>query len=105
MRSPRMSRRARPRSWLTHRCRWGVDAVGGTITEPARRSKPSWYLIVTDDRMIPPQQQRVMAERVGAMTTEVPGNHAIYVSQPSAIGYADHDSPARLDAACPVRHD
>lgn len=63
----------------------GVDAVGGTISDPAWRSKPSWYLITTEDRMIPPQQQRAMAERVGARTTGVPGNHAIYVSQPSAV--------------------
>jgi pimeloyl-ACP methyl ester carboxylesterase len=64
---------------------WGVDALGGTVTDPAWRSKSSWYLIVTDDRMIPPQAQRAMAERAGATTTEVPGSHAIYVSQPSAV--------------------
>ena len=63
----------------------GVDAVSGTISAAAWRSKPSWYLITTEDRMIPPQQQRTMAERVGATTTDVPGNHAIYVSQPSAV--------------------
>jgi hypothetical protein len=33
---------------------WGLDAATGTISEPAWRSKPSWYLITTDDRMIPP---------------------------------------------------
>jgi pimeloyl-ACP methyl ester carboxylesterase len=63
----------------------GVDAVSGTISDPAWRSKPSWYLIVTEDRMIPPQQQREMAARVGATTTDVPGNHTIYVSQPAAV--------------------
>ena len=63
---------------------WGVEALNGTVSDPAWRSKPSWYLIVTDDRMIPPQAQRAMAERAGASTTEVPGSHAIYVSQPSA---------------------
>lgn len=64
---------------------WGVDALNGTISDPAWRSKPSWYLIVTEDRMIPPPLQRTMAERAGATTAEVPGSHAIYVSQPSAI--------------------
>ncbi len=64
---------------------WGVEALGGTVSDPAWRSKPSWYLIVTDDRMIPPPAQRMMAERAGATTTEVPGSHAIYVSQPGAV--------------------
>jgi pimeloyl-ACP methyl ester carboxylesterase len=64
---------------------WGVEALGGTISDPAWRNKPSWYLIVTDDRMIPPPAQRMMAERTGATSTEVPGSHAIYVSQPGAV--------------------
>ena len=64
---------------------WGVEALNGTISDPAWRSKPSWYLIATDDRMIPPPAQRMMAERAGATTTEVPGSHAIYVSQPGAV--------------------
>ena len=64
---------------------WGVEALGGTISDPAWRNKPSWYLIVTDDRMIPPPAQRMMAEQTGATSTEVPGSHAIYVSQPGAV--------------------
>jgi pimeloyl-ACP methyl ester carboxylesterase len=64
---------------------WGVEALNGTITEPAWRSKPTSYLIVTDDRMIPPQLQRTMAERAGATTAEVPGSHAIYVSRPDSV--------------------
>ena len=64
---------------------WGVDALGGAITEPAWRLKPSWYLVVTDDRMIPPTAQRAMSERTGSTVTEVPGSHAIYVSQPAAV--------------------
>ena len=64
---------------------WGVEALGGVVSDPAWRSKPSWYLIVTDDRMIPPLAQRTMAERTGATTTEVPGSHAIYVSRPDAV--------------------
>ena len=64
---------------------WGLEALNGTVSDPAWRSKPSWYMIVTDDRMIPPQAQRTMAERAGATTGEVPGSHAIYVSQPAAV--------------------
>ena len=64
---------------------WGVGALTGTIREPAWRSKPSWYLVATDDRMIPPPAQRVMAQRAGSTVVEVPGSHAIYVSQPRAV--------------------
>jgi pimeloyl-ACP methyl ester carboxylesterase len=64
---------------------WGVDAAGGTISEAAWRSKPSWYLVSTDDRMIPPPAQREMSARLGSTVTEVAGSHAIYVSQPEAV--------------------
>jgi pimeloyl-ACP methyl ester carboxylesterase len=64
---------------------WGVDALGGPVSEPAWRVKPSWYLVVTDDRMVPPPAQRAMSERAGSTVTEVPGSHAIYVSQPAAV--------------------
>jgi pimeloyl-ACP methyl ester carboxylesterase len=64
---------------------WGVDALGGAITEPAWRHTPSWYLLATEDRMIPPPAQRMMAERAGATVVEAAGSHAIYVSQPAAV--------------------
>src|SRR3954469_17198122 len=64
---------------------WGVDALGGTISEPAWRTKPSWYLVATDDHMIPPPVQRAMSERAGATVTETPGSHAVYVSNPAAV--------------------
>jgi pimeloyl-ACP methyl ester carboxylesterase len=64
---------------------WGVNALGGTITEAAWRIKPSWYLVTGQDRMIPPSAQRAMAERTGATVTEVTGSHSIYVSQPAAV--------------------
>jgi pimeloyl-ACP methyl ester carboxylesterase len=64
---------------------WGLDALGGQITDPAWKTKPTWYLRVTDDRMIPLPAQRFMCERAGATATEVPGSHAIYVSNPSAV--------------------
>jgi pimeloyl-ACP methyl ester carboxylesterase len=61
---------------------WGVKALGGAISEPAWRTKPSWYLVVTEDKMIPPDAQRAMSKRAGAKVVEVKGSHAIYVSQP-----------------------
>ena len=64
---------------------WGVAALSGAITEPAWRSKPSWYLIATDDRMIPPPAQQLMSKRAGSTVVEVKGSHAVYVSQPSAV--------------------
>jgi pimeloyl-ACP methyl ester carboxylesterase len=63
---------------------WGVEALQGTISEPAWRSKPSWYLIATDDRMIPPPAQHTMSGRIGATVEEAAGSHSIYVSQPGA---------------------
>jgi pimeloyl-ACP methyl ester carboxylesterase len=64
---------------------WGVNALGGTISEASWRIKPSWYLVTADDRMIPPSAQRSMSERAGSTVTEVPGSHSIYVSQPAAV--------------------
>ena len=65
---------------------WGVDALGGTISEAAWRVKPSWYLVTGEDRMIPPSAQRSMAERTGATVTEAPGtSRSVYVSQPQAV--------------------
>ena len=64
---------------------WGLSALGGAISEPAWRTKPSWYLIATDDRMIPPPAQQFMAKRAGSTVVEAKGSHAIYVSQPSAV--------------------
>jgi len=64
---------------------WGVDALNGAVSEPAWKTKPSWYLVATDDKMIPPDAQRFMAKRAGSTVTEVAGSHAIYVSQPKAV--------------------
>jgi pimeloyl-ACP methyl ester carboxylesterase len=64
---------------------WGVDALNGAITEPAWRSKPSWYLVATNDRMIPPPAQRAMSKRAGSTVVEVEGSHAVYVSKPQAV--------------------
>ena len=64
---------------------WGVEALNGMIGEAAWRTKPSWYLIATDDRMIPPPAQHFMSQRAGSTVVEVAGSHAIYVSNPEAV--------------------
>jgi pimeloyl-ACP methyl ester carboxylesterase len=81
---------------------WGLEALGGTVSDPAWRSKPSWYLIATDDRMIPPPAQRMMAERAGATTTEAPGSHAIYVSDPASVADLITQAARSLQAASSV---
>lgn len=64
---------------------WGVEALEGAVSEPAWQTKPSWYLVATDDRMIPPPAQRAMSERTGATVSETPGSHAVYVSRPAVV--------------------
>src|SRR5437016_216188 len=64
---------------------WGVAALSGTISEPAWRAKPSWYLVTTEDKMIPPPAQHCMSKRAGSTVVEAKGSHAIYVSQPGAV--------------------
>ena len=64
---------------------WGVEALNGAISQPAWKTKPSWYLVATDDKMIPPPAQRLMSKRAGATVVEVAGSHSVYVSQPDAV--------------------
>jgi pimeloyl-ACP methyl ester carboxylesterase len=64
---------------------WGLNALSGTVTEPAWKVKRSWYLVTTEDKMIPPPAQRQMAKRAGSTVVEVKGSHAVYVSQPRAV--------------------
>jgi pimeloyl-ACP methyl ester carboxylesterase len=64
---------------------WGVDALGGTVSQPAWRTKPSWYLLTTEDRMIPPQAQTAMAQRAGCDVTEVAASHSVFLSQPAVV--------------------
>jgi pimeloyl-ACP methyl ester carboxylesterase len=75
---------------------WGLEALNGAVSEPAWRTKPSWYLVASDDRMIPPPAQRAMSERAGSTVVEAPGSHSIYVSQPRAT--ADLIAQAARDA-------
>ena len=64
---------------------WGVDALAGEVSKPAWSIKPSWYLVASDDHMIPPDAQRAMAARAGATVSEVAASHSVYVSQPAAV--------------------
>jgi pimeloyl-ACP methyl ester carboxylesterase len=64
---------------------WGVNALAGKVTAPAWKSKPSYYLVASDDHMIPPQAQRAMAKRAGASVVETHGSHAVYVSKPAEV--------------------
>ena len=64
---------------------WGLDALNGAISEPAWKTKPSWYLVATDDKMIPPLAQQLMSKRAGSTVVEVKGSHAVYVSKPEEV--------------------
>ena len=64
---------------------WGVAALEGKVTAPAWKVKPSWYLVATADKMIPPDAQRSMSKRAGSTVVEAKGSHAIYVSQPQVV--------------------
>jgi pimeloyl-ACP methyl ester carboxylesterase len=77
---------------------WGVEALSGTITRPAWSSKPSWYLVVTEDKMIPLAAQRLMSKRAGSTVVEVAGSHAIYVSQPEAVASLIETAAAEVQA-------
>ena len=64
---------------------WGVEALAGVVSAPAWQTKPAYYLVATEDKMIPPPAQRAMAGRAKATVTEVPGSHSIYVSKPEEV--------------------
>ena len=77
---------------------WGVEALTGAVTEPAWRTKPSLYLVAADDRMIPPDAQRMMANRADATVAETPGSHGIYVSNPTAVAAVVERAAAAVEA-------
>ncbi|WP_114240591.1 alpha/beta hydrolase [Dyella sp. C9] len=81
---------------------WGVAALSGTITQAAWKTKPSWYLLVTDDKMIPIGAQRMMAKRANATTKEVPGSHAIYVSNPKAVAALIEQAAKKVQSSSAV---
>jgi pimeloyl-ACP methyl ester carboxylesterase len=64
---------------------WGIGALEGAVQQPAWKSRRSYYLVASEDKMIPPPAQRAMSQRVGATTIEVAGSHAIYESKPAEV--------------------
>jgi len=66
---------------------WGLDALNAAVSQAAWRTKPSWYMVTTEDKMIPPDAQRAMSKRAGSTVVEVKGSHAVYVSQPQAVAH------------------
>jgi pimeloyl-ACP methyl ester carboxylesterase len=78
---------------------WGLGAISGTVSEPAWKTKPSWYLVTTEDRMIPPDAQRAMSKHANATVVEVKGSHAIYVSQPRAVADLIEQAARKAEAA------
>ena len=78
---------------------WGVEALSGAVTEPTWRSKPSWYLVATNDKMIPPDAQRAMSKRMGAKVVEIEGSHAVYVSQPREVAHLIEQAARSLTLA------
>lgn len=78
---------------------WGVEALSGVVSEPAWKTRPSWYLVATDDKMIPPPAQRFMSTRARASVVEAAGSHAIYVSQPAAVAALIERAVKELETA------
>ena len=78
---------------------WGLEALNGSVTNAAWRTKPSWYLIATDDKMIPPDAQRFMSKRAGAAVVETKGSHAFYVSRPAPVAALIEQAAATIATA------
>jgi pimeloyl-ACP methyl ester carboxylesterase len=64
---------------------WGLESASAGATAAAWKTKPSWYLLTTEDHMIAPELQRFMSKRAGSKVVEIKGSHAIYVSHPEAV--------------------
>ena len=83
---------------------WGVDALAGAVTEPAWRTKPSWYLLTTEDRMIPPPAQRAMSSRAGSTVAEVEASHSVFVSRPTAVAEVIRAATAAVSSGTAKMH-
>jgi pimeloyl-ACP methyl ester carboxylesterase len=81
---------------------WGLNALNGAVSEPAWKTKQSWYLVATDDKMIPPPAQRQMSKRAGSSVVEIKGSHAIYVSQPKAVADLIEKAAKDVSAKAPA---
>ncbi len=59
--------------------------LGTPITAPAWKTKPSYGIVATQDRMINPDLERTMYKRAGAKVTEIKGSHAVFISNPNEV--------------------
>jgi pimeloyl-ACP methyl ester carboxylesterase len=59
-----------------------TDSFTHKVTSPAWKTKPTWYMVATEDRSINPDQERMMAKRANAKTVEVKASHVAYMSHP-----------------------
>jgi pimeloyl-ACP methyl ester carboxylesterase len=72
-----------------------VNSLGGAISTPAWRSKPSWYIVAAEDRAIPPALEAAMAKTIGATTTTVQGSHLIMMSKASEVAAVIEEAAAQ----------
>jgi pimeloyl-ACP methyl ester carboxylesterase len=77
---------------------WGVEALAGAVGDPAWKTKPSWYLVATDDHMIPPPAQHAMAQRAGSTKVEQAGSHSVYISHPQEVAALIQQAAQKLAA-------
>jgi pimeloyl-ACP methyl ester carboxylesterase len=61
------------------------SALGEEMSIPAWKSLPTWYLVAGEDQAIPPDAERLFAQRMGATTVEVATNHVAMVSHPDDV--------------------
>ena len=64
---------------------WGLKAVQTKISSPAWKQKPSYFMVTTQDRMVPPSEQRAMAARAGSKVVEIESSHAVILSHPKSV--------------------
>jgi pimeloyl-ACP methyl ester carboxylesterase len=62
-----------------------AEIFGTSITTPAWKTKPTYGIVATQDRMINPKLERFMYKRANAQVTELKGSHVIFLSQPRAV--------------------
>lgn len=62
-----------------------MKALETKVSKAAWKTKPSWYVVATEDGAIAPELLRSTAQRIGAVTTEVKGSHVVFLTQPTAV--------------------
>jgi pimeloyl-ACP methyl ester carboxylesterase len=75
------------------------NALGDVMGTPAWKSLPSWFLVADGDQAIPPDAERLFAQRMGATTVEVATNHVAMVSHPDDVVELIETAAAAVPAA------